>query len=328
MQSFWMPKKQPLYAPMLSTFGGGSIRGFRGSGGGGSGTLDITLASAPRTSSNWWQGSNLIANHYSAFTFGATDSGHFSSSSQFSLPNSNSGIFTFTMPAGSYNYEIKGGRGNSGPEPTTYYGAISFTSDTDVLFLGGLHGKGSYGGGGGTFFALGTHYQSVTSGDALLVAGGTASAYGAFHVGMRNGIMHNNTSDASTRIGVNSGNLRNYDDGAGFINSYTPSQYSGTRPQHFVQGGDGHPQSSCGSSWGGFGGAGGGCPGGGGGYVGGYAGGDGTTGGGSAGTSYYNTVYATHTGTNSPNNGGNTGNTYNSFQRAECGFLRLYGTIS
>lgn len=28
MNSFWMPKKQPLYAPMLSSFGGGSARGF------------------------------------------------------------------------------------------------------------------------------------------------------------------------------------------------------------------------------------------------------------------------------------------------------------
>lgn len=29
----WMPKKKPLYAPMLATFGGGSIRGFKGGGG-------------------------------------------------------------------------------------------------------------------------------------------------------------------------------------------------------------------------------------------------------------------------------------------------------
>ena len=35
MSSFWMPKKQPLYAPMLSTFGGGSARGFNPGGGGG-----------------------------------------------------------------------------------------------------------------------------------------------------------------------------------------------------------------------------------------------------------------------------------------------------
>lgn len=35
MNSFWMPKKQPLYAPMLSSFGGGSARGFNPGGGGG-----------------------------------------------------------------------------------------------------------------------------------------------------------------------------------------------------------------------------------------------------------------------------------------------------
>ena len=35
MNSFWMPKKQPLYAPMLATFGGGSARGFNPGGGGG-----------------------------------------------------------------------------------------------------------------------------------------------------------------------------------------------------------------------------------------------------------------------------------------------------
>ena len=36
MNSFWMPKKQPLYAPMLATFGGGSARGFNPGGGGAS----------------------------------------------------------------------------------------------------------------------------------------------------------------------------------------------------------------------------------------------------------------------------------------------------
>lgn len=46
--TLWMPnKKKPLYAPMLATFGGGSVRGFKGSGGAASGpgsaisTLDI-----------------------------------------------------------------------------------------------------------------------------------------------------------------------------------------------------------------------------------------------------------------------------------------------
>jgi len=31
--TLWMPKKKPLYAPMLSTFGGGSVRGFQAGGG-------------------------------------------------------------------------------------------------------------------------------------------------------------------------------------------------------------------------------------------------------------------------------------------------------
>ena len=30
--TLWMPKKKPLYAPMLATFGGGSVRGFRSGG--------------------------------------------------------------------------------------------------------------------------------------------------------------------------------------------------------------------------------------------------------------------------------------------------------
>lgn len=33
--TLWMPKKRPLYAPMLATFGGGSVRGFQGAGGAG-----------------------------------------------------------------------------------------------------------------------------------------------------------------------------------------------------------------------------------------------------------------------------------------------------
>ena len=47
--TLWMPIKKPLYAPMLATFGGGSVRGFKGAGGGvtigevgsAKGTLDI-----------------------------------------------------------------------------------------------------------------------------------------------------------------------------------------------------------------------------------------------------------------------------------------------
>ena len=40
--SLWMPKKKPLYAPMLSTFGGGSVRGFGGGGAAGGGGEEYT----------------------------------------------------------------------------------------------------------------------------------------------------------------------------------------------------------------------------------------------------------------------------------------------
>jgi hypothetical protein len=50
MSSFWMPKKQPLYAPMLSTFGGGSARGFNPGGGGGD--FDSWSINFPNAGSN------------------------------------------------------------------------------------------------------------------------------------------------------------------------------------------------------------------------------------------------------------------------------------
>lgn len=58
MSSFWMPKKQPLYAPMLSTFGGGSARGFgHGIGGGADGPLEFTSISFSSVSSGSNSGS-------------------------------------------------------------------------------------------------------------------------------------------------------------------------------------------------------------------------------------------------------------------------------
>jgi len=54
--SFIMPKKQPLYAPMLSSFGGGSIRGFNPGGGGGGLEFDKygELPASPTTFSKIW----------------------------------------------------------------------------------------------------------------------------------------------------------------------------------------------------------------------------------------------------------------------------------
>ena len=42
--TLWMPnKKKPLYAPMLATFGGGSVRGFQGAGAGGGAVAGLRL---------------------------------------------------------------------------------------------------------------------------------------------------------------------------------------------------------------------------------------------------------------------------------------------
>lgn len=41
--TIWMPRKKPLYAPMLATFGGGSANGFKASGGGGPDGAIVTL---------------------------------------------------------------------------------------------------------------------------------------------------------------------------------------------------------------------------------------------------------------------------------------------
>lgn len=69
MSSFWMSKKQPLYAPMLSTFGGGSARGFNPGGGGGGGLLEFDkygeLPDAPTTFTKIWtngSGGSVITN--------------------------------------------------------------------------------------------------------------------------------------------------------------------------------------------------------------------------------------------------------------------------
>jgi hypothetical protein len=60
MNSFWMPKKQPLYAPMLSTFGGGSARGFRpGISTGGDPPLQFTSISFSNVSSGSDSGSTI-----------------------------------------------------------------------------------------------------------------------------------------------------------------------------------------------------------------------------------------------------------------------------
>ena len=327
MNSFWIPKKQPLYAPMLGTFGGGSARGFNPGGGGGSGYIDATF-SQKGNGANTSLPNGVIADDWQSFNFGASDTGHYSQS-DFNYSSSSS-ILTFNIPAGSYDYQIRGGRGSGGPEPHTYTGNITFSSDTDVLFLGGLNGTGSYGSGGGTFLVLGSIHSNIQESDALLVAGGTAAQYGGYISSQQTDPnMNSSLTSAKVRILPTKGNQQNYDSGASLMNYYNVTAYAGGGAQNFNSGGQGKGPHSCGGNVsGGFGGGAGGCPGGAGGLVGGYAGGDGTTTSGTAGTSYYNTSYATNNTTVSSGVHTSDQGSIGGYNQADSGFLRLTGAIA
>lgn len=325
--SFLVPKKpQILYAPMLSSFGGGSARGFNPGGGGGD-YIDITLRHQPESSTSTFEAKNSVAEQYNGFDFGAEDSGMLPQSS-FSFSGS-SKILKFTMPAGNYTFVVRGARGGEAPWPAQFTGTINFSSDTDVLFLGGINAVQEYGGGGATFFATGTNHANVSATDALLVAGGTASTYGSYSGTQRCTSMYTTTSSASTRQVPAVGSQRNYSGGAAFLNAYTVEQYSSNYPRakHFVEGGEGGNETSCGTSeMGGFGGGGGGCPAGAGGYVGGYPGGDGATSSGSGGTSYRKASVTTLISETTPPN--NAQPRLTSYSEAASGYLQLYGTAS
>ena len=145
MQSFWMPKKQPLYAPMLSTFGGGSARGF-GAGLSGGAVEDVSSiikdftwnsgalngASAKesrihRPSGNCEgfcvtnDGTRLIIFDYSSdiiWQYQLSTAGNPASSSS-------SSTTIFDLSSGSYGGNTRGGR---------------FNPDGDILYVAGQYG--------------------------------------------------------------------------------------------------------------------------------------------------------------------------------------------
>lgn len=206
-----------------------------------------------------------------------------------------SGYHYFTIPAGTFNVNIRGAEGSG----TNHgYGAnliatLVATSSVRLIALVGSRGAGAYAGGGGSFLAIAPVTDTYSGSTALLVAGGGGGGYSSLGTYSDAGgtawtstsRRSNNTDCATYGGGV-------YDAGAGFSSSFhTVSIYScttgGAAAHFFDTNGTGGVTSSCGSNYGGFGGAGGGCPGGGGGYYGGTAGGNtpSQTGGG-GGTSY------------------------------------------
>ena len=247
------------------------------------------------------------------------------------------GILSFTLPAASYKIYARSGSGSGNNRWTgaTATADLTLSSETPLLLLIPNHGSGNYGAGGGLFLIKGTDYTDSNN-SAIFILGGGGGGYQAVTTYGAPGDLTTSTSTAGTRRGPSSGASGNYDHGAGWLDSYTVTPYSGqagTQARHFVEGGKGGTSSAC-STPGGFGGGGGGCPGGGGGYVGGYPGTDSHNGGtgyggtgnsqysgGGGGTSFYDINYIWVT---SGSYGATNNSTLTSETQSDQGYFGIY----
>ena len=239
------------------------------------------------------------------------------------------GILVVPAKAGIYDVTGRGaqGSGNNHAEGRSITaGTLTLSSDVTLLILIGNNGTGNYSAGGGTFIATANSEENpthtdMTAADAVLVLGGGAGGYSQFISSNIPGPLTTSLSTAETRLGYSNGT---YDEGAGFLDAYTPAGdgYDSTNePHHFVQGGRGATAAGCGSGTGGFGGGGGSCPAGAGGYKGGWKGiNSPSQSGGGGGTSYCNPAYiSSFTGAG----GSNDNNNYTNLNSNASGFLTI-----
>lgn len=284
--TLWMSKKRPLYAPMLSSFGGGSARGMgRGIGGGvASGSYAFTTHTFTNAGAIGRLGPSQaqLDAAYGSSSWYSTDTFR-----------STSGIQIWTVPdTASYRFQIQGGYGGRDTGiglPAEITADIPLVGGQEIKILVGQRGLPFYkegsaaGGGGGTFVT----YLDNTP---LLVAGGGGGADGGPLGGdasltQNGGIDGDNLMAAAT--GGSGGLGQNGAGGGGLLGDGADTSFAITAPPtvsspegglSFINGGAG----GRGFFEGGFGGGGGsagGSQGGGGG--GGYSGGAGGDGGGS-----------------------------------------------
>lgn len=309
--SFLVPKKpQILYAPMLSSFGGGSSRGFNP---GGSGVVfDYDFVSSTFTSNDTTGRSS------------ASDSVYRSNVSGSSIPTDklsiSSGILTWTPPAATqYIITVQGAAGmksssQSGTragQGALMQGTFTLSRTTPIKMLIGQRGGQGYGGSGG-----GGTFVTFSDNTALIVAGGGGGSTYDNSVAIYSGYSINaktaaNGSGTGTGGGTGDGGETYLDSGGsggcgggggGLVNNGEAGTSGGAVAKSFTNGGVGGQTQgglsgapSQGLVDGGFGGGSGGGntgPGGGG-----YQGGDGTEYG--AGTP----AYAAGNGGSSYNNG-------------------------
>lgn len=195
MSSFWMPKKQPLYAPMLSSFGGGSIRGFNPGGGSSFPTTETYGLNSSYTYSGWGGTASLYNFEAPLSTEGHSLTGDLSAT----RTNANLAVGTFgeRAVASDYltEYSILGsgdastnlqynGRFQSSEDGTNYY-RLGYDTNSNYIYLGHWSGGpdyrknyNSYPSGGstvniGTFSTFSSSFLFGQGGDVLFQSGNT-----------------------------------------------------------------------------------------------------------------------------------------------------------
>lgn len=155
--SLWMPKKQPLYAPMLSTFGGGSVRGFGGAGAAGGGGLSGYSLSVYSGASTTTTRSDLSAQSNTSFTYNGYSTGPTSltvnetgGALYSAVQHQTSGVYSakvsITEDLGVREFEVRGCRGgnmaaNGSQGPSNGGNGLEITCDLDLGSLFGVLGS-------------------------------------------------------------------------------------------------------------------------------------------------------------------------------------------
>lgn len=292
MTSLMVPiQRKPLFAPMLSTFGGGSVRGFRGSGGSASGLYDFTsftFKNSGRTDSNApyeVSGSTFI----SGAGYDTTNNSWLNDSDFYSVSN---GLQTWTVPAtATYRIECRGGVGtDSGSNRSSSWGSgarmradFNLTEGDKFIIIVGVSGSAPGAGGGAScvMTAGGTaptdlgYLSSYTSKRPLIVAGGGGADWSGSTGSFTNCVDEprgNRAQDHNSYAYYGNGgatNVSSYGGGGGFYSGGSGSSIGadGEALNNTANGGD------RGSTYFGTFGGGGAAIGGGGGYGGGAAGG-------------------------------------------------------
>lgn len=197
--TIWMPRKKPLYAPMLATFGGGSANGFRGGGSSGGFVLNTNYeftnygkvgAAGPTQAqaNSYWSNtpeilsSLTVNNGVQSMLF---DSGQYTLAVSGAMGGGSDeaiavgGAGTMVRNDQGYDINVRGGRG------AKIQGTLTLSSPTVIYMVVGQEGdNGGYPISTGNGFSAGgggASYLYIDSSTPLIIAGGGGGAGGTWN---------------------------------------------------------------------------------------------------------------------------------------------------